>query len=542
MLPPPAFLRGALAVLVYLLMTGVVTPAVALGAVDARPNIVLILADDLGWSDLGCYGGEIPTPHLDRLAAEGLRFTQFYNNSVCGPSRASLLTGLYAQRIGHSGKKWNEATDYSRSVTFGEVLQRAGYHTMMVGKWQDPDLPVTRGFDRYFGPLTGGIISYYDEVKANPYYLDDRRVELPKQFYLTDALTDHALEFLREAASRPRAERQPFLLYVAHVAPHFPLHAPETLVAPHRARYREYGWDEWRKRRFQKQRALGLIPTGWSLSPRLPNLPAWSEDTAHNWQAERMAVYAAQVESIDQSTGRLLAAIDAMGERENTLVIFLSDNGAAHDGGMQPVDGMFGFAPGADFNRTWRRNGQPMRPGSGPDNPPGPTDTFFSYGPAWAMVSDTPFRDLKLTGYEGGIRTPLIAHWPAGIPQRGAQVNDVGHLIDLLPTFLDLAGATYPAVLGDRRPLPLDGRSLASVLRGAGRPAPDYLAWQAPLHRALRMGDWKIVGAGDSGPWELFNLAADGTETTDQATRHPEIVARLDARWQQWHRETQTPP
>ena len=535
---PLALLRGTLAVLAWLLMVGVIP----LGAADARPNIVLILADDLGWSDLGCYGGEIPTPHLDRLAAGGLRFTQFYNNSVCGPSRASLLTGLYAQRIGHSGKKWNDATDYSRAVTFGEVLQRAGYRTMMVGKWQDPDLPTTRGFDRYFGPLTGGIISYYDEVKANPYYLDDRHVELPKQFYLTEALTDYALEFMREAASRPRTERQPFLLYVAHIAPHWPLHAPEALVAPHRARYREHGWDEWRERRFQKQRALGLIPKDWSLSPRLPNLPVWSEAAARDWQAERMAVYAAQVESIDRSTGRLLAALDAMGERENTLVIFLSDNGAAHDGGMQPVEGMFGFAPGADLNYTWRRSGQPMRPGSGPDNPPGPADTFFSYGPAWAMVSDTPFRDLKLTGYEGGIRTPLIAHWPAGIRQRGAQVNDAGHLIDLLPTFLDLAGASYPTAFGDRRPLPLDGRSLAPVLRGAGRSAPDYLAWQAPLHRALRMGDWKIVGAGDNGPWELFNLAADGTETTDQAARHPEIVTHLDARWQQWRSETQTHP
>ncbi|MBP8265249.1 MAG: arylsulfatase [Zoogloea sp.] len=514
----------------------------AAAAEARRPNIVLILADDLGWSDLGCYGGEIPTPNLDRLAAEGIRFTQFYNNSVCGPSRASLLTGLYAQRIGHTGQHWNQATNYAHAVTFGEVLQQAGYHTMMVGKWQDPNLPVRRGFDRYFGPITGGIISYYDEVQANPYYLDDRRVELPEDFYLTDALTDHALDFLRETAAQPPGKRAPFLLYFAHVAPHWPLHAREADIAPHRARYRARGWDDWREARFAKQRALGLLPAGWSLSPRLPDLPAWADAPARNWQAERMAVYAAQVESIDRSAGKILAAIDAMGERENTLILFLSDNGAAHDGGMAPVNAMFGFAPGAEFNHTWRRNGRAIRPGSGPDNLPGPKDTFFSYGPAWAMVSDTPFRDLKLTGYEGGIRTPLIARWPAGIAQPGALVGDIGHVIDLLPTFLDLAGGRYPAELDGRHPLPPDGHSLVPVFRGVGRPAPDFLAWRAPQHRALRLGDWKIVGAGNDGPWELFDLAADGTETTDLAAAHPALVARLAARWREWDASTHAQP
>ncbi|MBP7482833.1 MAG: arylsulfatase [Lacunisphaera sp.] len=511
-------------------------------SVGRPPNIVLILADDMGWSDLGCYGGEIPTPNLDQLARDGLRFTQFYNNSVCGPSRASLLTGLYAQRIGHTGRHWNQPTDYTRCLTFGEALQRAGYHTMMVGKWQDPDLAVRRGFDRHFGPMTHGIISYYDEVQANPFYLDDHRVSLPEDFYLTDALTDYALDFLREAATQPKGERKPFLLYFAHIAPHWPLHARESEIAPHRARYQAHGWDDWRKRRFERQQALGLLPAGWSLSPRLPDLPAWEDAPARAWQAERMAVYAAQIASIDRSAGRLLAALDAMGERENTLVIFLSDNGAAHDGGMHPADAMFGFAQGAAFNHTWRLNGRPVRPGSGPDNLPGPADTFFSYGPAWAMVSDTPFRDLKLTGYEGGIRTPLIARWPAVITRHGALTDEVGHVIDLLPTFLDLAGASYPTELGGRHPLPPDGRSLAPVFRGTGRPPPEFLAWRVPRHRALRMGDWKIVGADDDGPWQLFNLAADGTETTDVAAQYPRVVARLAARWQQWKVDTSAQP
>lgn len=503
-----------------------------------RPNIVLILADDLGWSDLGCYGSEIPTPHLDQLAADGVRFTQFYNNSVCGPSRASLLTGLYAQRVGHTGQHWNQPTDYSRCLTFGEALQHAGYRTMMVGKWQDPDLPIRRGFDRFFGPLTSAIISYYDEVRGNPFYLDDHRVDLPAGFYLTDALTDHALDFLCEVARRPGKERRPFLLYVAHIAPHWPLHAREADIAQHRARYEKLGWDDWRERRFAKQRALGLLPADWRLSPRPPGLPAWADAPARNWQAERMAVYAAQVESIDRSTGRILAAIDAMGERENTLVIFLSDNGAAHDGGMKPGEEMFGFTPGAELNRSWRRSGRPMRTGGDPGSLPGPADAFFAYGPAWAMVSDTPFRDLKLTGYEGGIRTPLIARWPAGIPRRGTIAGDVGHVIDLLPTFLEVARAGYPVEFDGRRPWPLDGRSLVPIFSGKSRSAPEFLAWRTPLHRALRLGDWKIVGAGDDGPWELFNLAADGTETTNVATRHPDIVARLATRWGEWDAST----
>lgn len=510
----------------------------AFAAEASQPNIVLILADDLGWSDIGCYGGEIPTPNLDRLAAEGLRFTQFYNNSVCGPSRASLLTGLYSQRIGHSGTHWNQATDYTRCVTFAELLKGEGYHTMMVGKWQDPDLPFRRGFNRYFGPITGGIISYYEEVAHNPYYLNDQRVNLPEDFYLTEALTNHALDFLREIASHPPGKRAPFLLYFAHIAPHWPLHAHETDIAPHRARYRARGWDDWREARREKQRALGLLPSSWPLSPRLPGLPIWVEAPAPNWQAERMAIYAAQVASIDRSTGRILAAIDEMGERENTLVLFLSDNGAAHDGGMVPVNAMFGFAPGADINLTWRPNGRPVRPGSGPDNLPGPADTFFSYGPAWAMVSNTPFRDLKLTGYEGGIRTPLIVRWPAGIAHPGIFVDDVGHVIDLLPTFLDLADGRYPSEFDGRFPLHPDGRSLAPVFRGAGRPAPEFLAWRVPFHRVLRLGDWKIVGAGDAGPWELFDLAADGTETTNLAADHPDRVAQLAARWRKWDAST----
>lgn len=505
-----------------------------LTAAESRPNIVLILADDLGWSDLGCYGGEIPTPHLDALAAGGLRFTQFYNNAVCGPSRASLLTGLYAQRIGHSGTNWNQPSDFARSITIGEGLQRAGYHTMMVGKWQDPDLPAKRGFQRFFGPMCAGKISYFHEVQANPYYLDEQRVTLPADFYLTDALTEHALQFLKDAARRPESRQQPFFLYVAHIAPHWPLHAREPEIAPHRDRYRERGWDEWQAARRERQREMKLVPDEWTAAPRPKGIHAWGTDKFHDWQAERMAVYAAQVAAIDRSTGRILDALRERGQWENTLVMFLSDNGAAPDGGLTPVDRMLGFAPGLATNSTWRRDGGAIRPGSGPQNPPGPHDTFSAYGIAWALTSNTPFRATKLTGYEGGIRTPLIAHWPRGIAARGKVVNDVGHLIDLMPTCLELAGVNYPTELDGRKPLPLDGRSLTPFFRGEPRVGHDFLAWRVPQHQLFRAGDWKIIRPNANTPWELYDLARDGTETNDLADQRPELVEQLAARWQTW--------
>jgi len=513
--------------------------AIFLRAAGSPPNIVLILADDLGWSDLGCYGGEIPTPSIDRLAAGGLRFAQFYNNAVCGPSRASLLTGLYAQRIGHSGAHWNQPTDFTRCITLGEGLQRAGYHTMMVGKWQDPDPPVRCGFHRFFGPMCAGKISYFNEVQLNPFFLDGTRVRLPDDFYLTDALTDHALKFLGDRAADPAARTKPFFLYVAHIAPHWPLHAREADIAPHRARYRERGWDEWRAERLKLQQANGLVPADWPLSPRPPAVHAWTDDVFKEWQAERMAVYAAQVASIDRSTGRILDALKKGGELENTLILFLSDNGAAPDGGVKPAAGGFRFELNAT-NNTWRLDGGTMRVASGPDNPPGPPGTFAAYGLAWAGVSNTPFRGTKLTGYEGGIRTPLVAHWPAGIAARGKVVSDVGHLVDLMPTFLELAGGVYPAEIEGRRPLPLDGRSLVPIFRGESLSARDPLAWRVPQHRVLRAGEWKIISKDENSPWELYNLATDGTETTNLAGRRPEVVKQLAAKWNAWAESCRT--
>jgi arylsulfatase len=415
------------------------------GAAERRPNIVVVLADDLGWSDLGCYGGEIPTPHLDALAAGGLRFKQFYNNAVCGPTRASLLTGLHCQQVGHNGDNWNQPTDFTKCVSVGEVLQGAGYRTLLVGKWQERDLPSKRGFDRFFGIMCQAKISYFNEVKDNPYFLDDRRWEVPDGFYMTDALTDHAVRFVEEATAPGRGTNpaKPFFLYLAYIAPHWPLHARDADVVPHRQRYREKGWDSWRAYRLQRQRGTGLIPPEWPPAPWPAQVHPWEADRFHDWQAERMAVYAAQVASVDRGVGRVLEAVLKAGAIDDTLVMFLSDNGAAPDGEVAPTTGGFGFASGSR-NDAWRLDGGPIRPGSGPDTLPGPADTFAAYGLAWATVSNTPFRSTKLTAYEGGIRTPLIAHWPAVIRDGGRLTDQPGHVVDIMATCLDLAGASYP--------------------------------------------------------------------------------------------------
>ena len=502
----------------------------------SRPNIVLVMADDLGFSDLGCYGGEIPTPNLDALANGGLRFRQFYNNAVCGPTRASLLTGLHCQRIGHSGTQWNDATQTSKCVTIGEVLQSAGYRTLMVGKWQERSLPARMGFDRFFGPMNQAKISYFHETKDNPFYLNEDRWPIPaERFYMTDAFTEHAVKFLDEALA-PQADGiapPPFFLYLAYIAPHWPLHAKETDIALHRQRYRELGWDAARAARFGRQRASGLIPDTWKLSPRPAAIGAWSADQYQEWQAERMAAYTAQVTSIDRGVGQVVESLRKAEALDNTLILFLSDNGAAPDGGLVPSTEGFGFGPKQD-NRQWRIDGGEIRPGSGPELFPGPANTFAAYGLAWATVSNTPLRSTKLWAYEGGIRAPLIAHWPQGIRQRGGFSDQIGHVVDLMPTCIELAEAKYPNEFQDRHPLVLDGLSLTPAFRGEDRNEYPDLYWNAPKNQAMRSGDWKLVNAAPGQPWELYDLKQDGTETNNLAADLPDIVKELAARWTSW--------
>ncbi len=496
----------------------------------SRPNIVLIMADDMGWSDLGCYGGEIPTPNIDSLARDGLRFTQFYNNAVCGATRASLLTGLWCQQTGHSGRAWNQPRDFSKCVLIPEVLQAGGYHTMMVGKWQGRDLAVKRGFDRFFGPNCQSKISYFHEVHGNDFYLDDQRWRFPKEgFFMTDAFNDHGEQFLKNAVKGDK----PFFLYMAYIAPHWPLHAPEEYIAPHRQRYLDKGWDEWRSIRHRRQMEMGLIAKDTPLAPKNRAVTAWRNDPDKAWQAERMAVYSAQISRIDHGVGRLLKTLQQSGQADNTVVLFLSDNGAALDGGTRPTKSGFGFGPGAKGSK-FRRDGVHPVGGSGPDNPPGGPETFAGYGVNWATTSNTPLRAHKSTAYEGGIRTPLIVRWPSRLPDKGAITGQPGHIIDFMATFLDLAGLDYPTRFNGRNPLPLEGRSLKPVLLGKQREAHAALYFSVPRNQALRMGDWKIVNAARGKPWELYNLADDPTETRNLAKKEAARLKKMAERFKQW--------
>ena len=494
-----------------------------------RPNIVLIMADDMGFSDLGCYGGQIRTPNLDRLAAGGLRFAQFYNCALCGPSRAALMTGLYPHQAG-VGERWTGLLN-PRCVTIVELLKRAGYATNVVGRldmvtaenWHDPQR-IRRHADHFFGS-TGhvGPGNYFQAVRDTPFYLDGEPYPIPPQgFYKTDALTDHAVRFIGEAAKKGR----PFFLYAAYNAPHWPLHAREADIARYRRTYRQLGWDQARARRHQRLIELGLIDPRCPLAPRDCRVAPWKDAPHPQWEAERMAVYAAQIDCMDRNIGRILEAIRNAGAQRNTLVMFLSDNGPSDQVWSRPLDRK---------GRPWRLDGTPTRVGNNPAITPGGADTFVTYGPPWANVSNTPFRLYKGTSHEGGIATPLIAYWPQTIQRGGAITRQVGHIIDIMATCLDAAGVEYPTAFGDRKVLPLEGRSLLPILRGKRRKGHQALCWQLGASRAVRMGTWKLV-ARRGGPWELYDMEADRTETSDLARRHPQRVKAMAAVHRAWAR------
>lgn len=501
--------------------------AFAVAAAEAtRPNIVIILADDMGFSDAGCYGGEIRTPNLDRLAAEGLRFSQFYNCALCGPSRAALMTGLYPHQAGvlnWTGKLNN------RCVTMFELLKRAGYSTYAVGRmdmvtaddWHDPAC-IARYVDRFFGTGGGsGPGHYFHSVRTARYMRDGKVCPRPSEgTYMTDLITDSAVEFIAEAATKS----QPFLLYVAHYAPHWPLHAKEQDMARYRDLYRKLGWDELRKRRHQRLIELGLISKDCPLSPRDSRAVAWQDAPHKDWEAERMAAYAAQVDSLDQSVGRILDALRRAKADKNTLVLFLSDNGASNQAWGNPLD-----RPG----QTWRLDGTPTRLGNTPDIPPGKPDTFVTAGSAWSNVSNTPFREHKATNFEGGIATPLIAWWPGVIKQTGGITHEVGHIADIMATCLELAGVAYPSEFNGRNVLPLVGKSLLPALKGGEREGHKTLCWSTSGSRAIREGKWKLAAA-KNGPWELFDIVADRAERHNLAEKFPNIVSNLSVKWEQW--------
>lgn len=530
---------------------------------QARPNILLILADDLGYSDLGCYGGEIRTPQLDALAAGGLRFTQCYNSSRCCPSRASLLTGLYPHQAGigrfvGSGKKPGYRGHLTeRCVTLAQVLRPAGYGAYACGKWHvnDPG-PIERGFEEFYGFVHGYAVDSWDEsmMIRLPENRPQRRY-ITGEFFATNAITDHALDFLALA----RRKNQPWLLYVAYQAAHFPVQAPPLLSATYDEIYQQ-GWDVIRSDRLEKMKKLGLIDANLPLPPRAPidridvakrigsmtadghNPPWQSLDPARRADlARRMAVYAAMVENMDDNIGRLVACLRRHDELDNTLILFLSDNGACAE--WEP----FGF----DLDPAEYRDHKPGHGiiGGTPNKPNvlhrgpalqamGGPGSLFSYGCAWANISNTPLHLYKHYAHEGGIRTPMIVHWPKGIAGRGQLRRHVAHVMDIMATCVDLAGAEYPKTHRGHAILPMEGRSLRSAF--AGKPdTPRTLIYEHERNAALRQGDWKIVahniidkqGLRPGVRWELYNLKNDPVERHNLADTMPEMVEHLSRKF-----------
>lgn len=490
-------------------------------AADApRPNILLILADDLGFSDLGCYGSEIATPNLDRLADKGLRFTQFYNCARCCPTRAALLTGLYPHQagVGHMLGNWQPPgyTDglNERCASIAELLRPAGYRTYHVGKWHVGGVggkqpgrnhPFNRGFDRTYG-TAGGSGGYFNL----PLYLDREAVQPGEDFYATDAFTDYAVKFLDEHGKKHK--ETPFFMHICYTAPHFPLHARPADIAKYRGKYRD-GWDKLRERRFARQKELGLLARDVKLSPRDPIASAWADvpDQERDEWDQRMAVYAAMIDCMDQGIGKVLQAVMRLGVERNTVVFFLSDNGAS-----------------AEALDTWPNPARGHKPGS----TTGARDSHRCLEVGWANAANTPFREHKMWVHEGGIATPLIVSWPAGIPNKGKFTPQVGHVIDLMPTCLELSGASYPKKFQDRELIPLPGRSLVSALKGK-EAVNRTLAWEHEGNRALRDSDWKLV-ASFQGEWELYDLGKNRSELNNLAAKQPERVKELAAQWQAW--------
>jgi arylsulfatase len=503
-------------------------PAQPLGEqTSKRPNIVVILADDLGYSDLGCYGGEIQTPNLDQLAASGVRFSQFYNCALCGPSRAALLTGLSPHHVGIVD--WTGLLN-NRCVTAFELLKRAGYFTCAVGRldmvtaenWHEPEM-IGRVVDRFYGS-TGhsGPGNYFKDVHGSQFYCNGQPIPLPAEgAYKTELISDFAAAFIAEAATGA----QPFFLYIAHYAPHWPLHAKPEDMVKYRELYRKLGWDTARAERYRRLVQRGLINAESQLSPRDGRASAWEDAPHKQWEAERMAAFAGQVDSMDQGVGRVMNALRQAKVDDNTLVIFLSDNGAS-DQAVGALD-----KPG----QTWRIDGTPTRVGNDPSIPPGGPDTFVTAGPAWSNLSNAPFRRHKQSNHEGGIATPCIAWWPGVIRQSGAITHEPGHITDIMATCLDVAGVEYPPDYPGRKLLPLAGRSLLPIFRGETWPEPRTLGWATSGSRALRSGPWKLVAWKD-GDWELYNLEVDRTELNNLAAQQPdrvEAMAKAFAVWRQ---------
>jgi len=523
-----------------------------------RPNIVLIMADDMGFSDIGPYGGEIRTPTLDRLAAGGLRFTQFYNTARCCPTRASLMTGLYPHQAG-VGHMMNDRGlpgyrgDLGRDcVTIAEAVKTAGYRAYMAGKWhvtrftkpaddsEKHNWPCQRGFDRFFGTIHGAG-SFYD---PNTLTRDNTYIVPGEGFYYTDAISDNAAAFIADHARQQKADT-PFFLYVAYTCSHWPMHALPEDIARYKGRYAQ-GWDALRAERHKRQIEMGIVEAKWGLTDRDEGVPPWEQAKLKPWQERRMEVYAAMIDRMDRGIARIVAALKKAGLFDDTLIFFLADNGGCAEeyGSRGPVrpdpTKPFDKTPMAPDELQTRmqpiktRDGRPVRTGEGVM--PGPADTYIAYGKPWANASNTPFRRYKHWVHEGGISTPLIAHWPGAIRRKGELEHQPGHLIDIMATCVDVAGATYPKKRKGQDIQPMEGRSLAPAF-GGGRIEREAIYWEHEGNRAVRVGQWKLVAL-NRGPWELYDLEADRCERNDLSAKQPDRVAKMAALWDAYAQRT----
>ncbi|UOE47449.1 arylsulfatase [Mucilaginibacter sp. SMC90] len=527
-----------------------------------RPNIVVILADDMGFSDLSCYGGEIHTPNIDYLAGNGIRYRQFYNTSRCCPTRASLLTGLYNHQAGIG--KMTDAEDEpgyqghitENAVTLAEVLKAAGYHTAMSGKWHVSNTngqptkqeqlawmnhqkefgefsplsqyPTNRGFEKYFGTIWG-VVDFFDPFSLVSGTTPIKTV--PKNYYHTDAINDTAVAYIKGYAKSDK----PFFLYVAENAPHWPLMAKPEDIAKYKDTYKG-GWDAIRKARYNKMVKMGLIdPKTTKLPERIDNDLAWENNPDKEWDERAMAVHAAMIDCMDQGIGRIIAALKQTGQLDNTLIVVLSDNGAS-------AEICANYGPGFD-RPSETRDGRSIVYATKKQAPPGPETTYSSIGPRWANVANTPYRYWKEESYEGGTHTPMIAFWPKGITVNKGGFNDhIGHVMDFMSTFVELAGAKYPSVYKGHTIPPSSGISLVPTFSGRQSLGHEQLFNEHFGARYARLGDWKLVSVSKDSTWHLYNLATDRTEINDLASQYPDKVRNLDSLWHNWAKKNMVFP
>ena len=497
---------------------------------ENRPNIVLIMADDMGYSDIGCYGSEISTPNLDWLANHGLRFRNFYNNAKCCPTRASLLTGLYNHEAGMGNMVSKADVAYQpgpyqgflnqNCVTIAEVIRPAGYSTYMSGKWhvgeREEHWPLQRGFDKYFG-LISGACSYFEIVKEAPVrkmaWGNESWTPPASGFYMTDAITDSAVAFLK---SHVQAKKEnPFFIYVAYTSPHWPLHALDEDIKKYEATYTK-GWESVRMERYKKMINLGIINEKYALSERSPGIPSWNGIGEKDLWIRRMQVYAAMIDRMDQGIGRVIGTLKRLNKLDNTLIIFLSDNG----GSSETVSAQNQGNPGVLI---------------------GEKGSNESYREPWANVSDTPFRYYKNWMYEGGIKTPLIVCWPKVLKGKGRLTSQVGHVIDIMPTCMEVSGTNYPEQFNGNLIKPLRGTSLVSAIKGNSAERASPLFWEHSGGKAMRQGSWKLVKKNNHN-WELFNLNTDPTELNNLSGTQSDRLKKMIASFELWAKEVGAKP